>query len=353
MKNFFRSTGFKILLGAVVVLLAVLLYTQSVGNSLLANMINFVSSPMQAVSTSAKESVSDLVDGLTDDPEALKAQIAALEEENRAYREQLVDYYEYQRLVAQYESMLGIKETNEDFQMISASVIGRDPNDLFYSFSIDIGYLDGVSQNDPVITGDGLVGWVSQVYATTSKVTTILSEETQVGAASKERRESGVINSDIKLADEGLVKLAFLDADTQIQAGDLITTTGLSGLFPEDLIIGSVTEIGHETYDVSMYALVQPYVDVKTVMDVFVVTDFYGKGEISASTGDEDTSSGSSASGTASSQPENGDDTASSASSPDGAASGDESSAASEDGESSASSSEPAEGSDTSESEGG
>ena len=120
-----------------------------------------------------------------------------------------------------------------------------------------------------------------------------------------------------------------------------------------DLIIGSVTEIGHETYDVSMYALVQPYVDVKTVMDVFVVTDFYGKGEISASAGDEDTSSGSSASGAAPFQAENGDDTASSASPQDSAADGEESSAASGDGESSASSGEPAESSGTSESEGG
>ena len=81
--------------------------------------------------------------------------------------------------------MLGIKETNEDFQMISASVIGRDPNDLFYSFSIDIGYLDGVSQNDPVITGDGLVGWVSRRCMRRPARTTILSGE-QVGAVSKE-----------------------------------------------------------------------------------------------------------------------------------------------------------------------
>ena len=284
MKNFCRSTGFKILLGAVVILLGVLIYTQSVGNSLIANLINFVSSPMQSVSTSAKENAASALEPLTDDPEALKEKIAALEEENQEYRKQLVDYYDCQRKVAQYESILGIKEKNADFQLVSASVIGRDPNDVFYSFSIDIGYLDGVSQNDPVITGDGLVGWVSQAYATTSKVTTILSENTQIGAAAKQRRESGVISCELRLADEGLVKLGFLDANTKIEPGDIITTTGLSGLFPKDLLIGSVTELGHEEYDVSKYALVQPYVDVKNVMDVFVVTDFYGKGEISVTT---------------------------------------------------------------------
>ena len=97
MKNFFHSTGFKILLAAVVILLGLLIYTQQVGSSLLANVINLFTSPMQSVSTSAKESLSDTLEPLGDDPEALKAQIAALEEENRSYREQLVDYYDCQR----------------------------------------------------------------------------------------------------------------------------------------------------------------------------------------------------------------------------------------------------------------
>ena len=57
---------------------------------------------------------------------------------------------------------------------MTASVIGRDPSDQFYSFTIDKGTLDGVSYQDPVITADGLVGIVSEVGPVFAKVTTIL-----------------------------------------------------------------------------------------------------------------------------------------------------------------------------------
>ena len=134
--------------------------------------------------------------------------------------------------------------------------------------------------NDPVITSDGVVGWVSKVEATTSYVTTILSPETKIGVISKEKRESGVIESDLLLADEGRVRMSYLPADTKLEEGDLITTTGLAGIYPKDLIVGQVKEIRVSDGGVTRYALIEPYVDVKDVRDVFVITDFYGKGEI-------------------------------------------------------------------------
>lgn len=282
MKTFFQAKGFRILLAVVVIMLGLLLYTQSVGNSLTANLLNFLSSPMQAIGTSMKRSASETVENLTQSPDDLRAQIEELEKEIAGYKEQLVEFYDYKRKVVQYESILGIHQENPDFQMLAASVIGRDPNDVFYSFSIDQGSLNGVSVNDPVITSKGLVGWVSQVYATSSKVTTIFSEDTQFGATSKERRESGVITCDIKLCDQGLIKMGLLDTDTAITTGDIITTAGLGGLFPKDLLIGTVVSVEKEEFDVSRYVTIQPYENIKTVEDVFVITDFFGKGEITA-----------------------------------------------------------------------
>ena len=151
---------------------------------------------------------------------------------------------------------------------------------MFYSFSIDQGSLNGVSKNDPVITGDGVVGWVSEVYATSSQVTTLFSPNTKIGAIAKETRDTGVTGCDIKLADQGVIKLAYLTSENTIEPGDIITTTGLSGMYPKDLLIGTVKELAYEDNSVSQYAVVEPFVDVKNVRDVFVITDFEGKGEI-------------------------------------------------------------------------
>ncbi len=280
MKDFFHTRSFKILLASVFVLLGLMLYTTSVGSSVTANLLGFISAPMQKISTGVTTNATVLAEDITVSNEQLKAENEALKEEITKLREQLVDYYEIKQKNEQYETVLELKEANKDYQMLPATVIGRDPNDVFYGFSIDQGSLNGVSKNDPVITGDGVVGWVSEVYATSSRVTTLFSPNTKIGAMAKETRDTGVTSCDIQLADEGYIKLAYLTSENAIEAGDIITTTGLSGMYPKDLLIGTVKELRYEDNGVSQYALVEPFVDIKNVRDVFVITDFEGKGEI-------------------------------------------------------------------------
>lgn len=280
MKDFFHTKGFKILVGIVFIMFGLLLYSASIGNSLTANILGFLSVPMQKVSTVVTNNAKVTAQNAALSPEKIKAENQKLEEENRKLREELIDYYEIKQKNAQYLSVLDLKKQHKDFQMVSGAVIGRDPNDVFYSFSIDQGSLAGISKNDPVITSDGVVGWVSQVYATSSKVTTLFSPETKIGAMSKRTRDSGVISCNIKLADKSLVKLGYLTAQTKIKKGDIITTTGLGGIFPKDLPIGTAEEIKNENYDVSLYATVKPFADVKNLRDVFVITKFLGQGEI-------------------------------------------------------------------------
>lgn len=280
MKDFFHTRSFKVLVASVFVLLGLLLYTNSVGSSITANLLGFLSSPMQKISTGVTTNAAVLADQLTLNADELQAENNALKEEITKLREQLVDYYQIKQENEQFRTVLELKEENRDYQMLPATVIGRDPNDVFYGFSIDQGSLNGVSKNDPVITGDGVVGWVSEVYATSSQVTTLFSPNTKIGAIAKESRDTGVTGCDITLADEGLIKLAYLTSENKVKAGDIITTTGLSGMYPKDLLIGTVKEVLYEDSGVSQYALVEPFVDIKNVRDVFVLTDFEGKGEI-------------------------------------------------------------------------
>ena len=279
MKDFFHTRSFRALMGTVMALLAFMLYSAGVDGTLTASFFSLFSAPMERVSTVVVNNAATVGSSSAETGE-LEAQIRELQEENRKLREQMVDYYEMKQKNEQYESILGIKEQNEDFQMVSAAVISRDPAELFGGFTIDQGSLSGVHVNDPVITSDGVVGWVSKVEATTSYVTTILSPEPKIGVISKEKRESGVIESDLLLADEGRVRMSYLPADTKLEEGDLITTTGLAGIYPKDLIVGQVKEIRVSDGGVTRYALIEPYVDVKDVRDVFVITDFYGQGEI-------------------------------------------------------------------------
>lgn len=279
MKDFFKTSSFRVLIIAVVVLLGLIIYTATAGGSFLANLLGFATSPMQSIATDVTGNVTEFLDldGYTKDE--LKDLVGALQEENAQLEDQLVGYEELQQENEQLKTQLGLEEEEPENELRAASVIGRDPNDVFYGFSIDVGTLSGVSVGDPVITDQGLVGVVTQAYATSSKVTCLLSEDVHVAAWSPKRQESGVIESDVTSASTGVLRLNYLSGDTQIQEGDIIATSGEGGAFPQGLKIGTVARVEKSENDISRYAEIQPFEDLTKVQEVYVVVDFPGKGE--------------------------------------------------------------------------
>ena len=276
----FTSKNFKILMIAVVVLLGVLVYGLNAGTSVFSNVFGTVSAPLLTAGTNTTEGAKEFLnlDGMS--KEELKALYNDLSEENRKLREQLVDYYTLKDENASYENILSVKKAMPDLQLAAGSVVGRDPNDVFGDFTINCGSLAGVSVGDAVVTETGVVGVVEEVYAASSRVRSILSEKTQIGATDKSCKESGVVTSDIQFANSGKVKMLYLTRDTEVQPGSIITTSGAGGVFLGDLLIGRVDSVERSNADSSYYAILTPYVDVTEVTDVFVVTDFDGKGDV-------------------------------------------------------------------------
>ena len=279
MKDFFKTSSFRVLLIAVVVLLGLIIYTATAGGSFLASLLGFVSSPMQSIATDVTGNVTEFLDLDGYSKDELKELVGVLQEEKAQLEDQLVDYETLKQENAQLKTQLGLEEEEPENELRAASVIGRDPNDVFYGFSIDQGTLSGVTQGAPVITDKGLVGVVTQAYATTSKVACLLSEDVKVAAWSPKRQESGVITSDIATAGTGLLRLSYLSGSTQVQEGDIITTSGEGGSYPQGLKIGTVQSVEKSENDISQYAVIRPFEDLTTVKEVFVITDFPGKGE--------------------------------------------------------------------------
>lgn len=271
--------NFKILMIVIVACIGLIIYSLGAGGPFFSDALSTAATPLLSAGTGMTEGAKEFInlDGMT--KEELKALYLELSEENRELREQLVDYYDLKEENASYESILSVKDAMPDLGLMAANVVGRDPGDVFYDFTINRGYLSGVSEGDAVITEMGVVGVIEEVYATSSRVRSILSEDTQIGAVAKDCGESGVIASDIRFANSGKVRMEYLTNDTQVQAGSIITTSGTGGMFPTDLLIGRVESVERGD-DGSYYAVVVPYVDVKTVSDVFVITSFDGKGDL-------------------------------------------------------------------------
>ncbi len=279
MKDVFHSTGSKILVALVFAMIALMLYTSNASGSVTAKLFGYLTIPMQRVSTMVANNAAVAAGGSGKSKDELAAENQKLQQQVDELNKKLVNYYTYQQENAQLRKFLELKSQNPDFKPVAAAVVGRDPNNIFGQFTIDQGTQSGIKQNDPVVTEAGVVGWVSSVSSTYSKVTTILSPDTKLSAVDKVTRETGVIGCDAHSADTGILKLLYLSEGTKVTAGDLIVTSGIGGIYPRNLIVGTVKSVKHSDTDVSLYAEVSPAVSVKEVRDVMVITSFQGQGE--------------------------------------------------------------------------
>lgn len=297
MKDVFHSNGFKALIITVFVLLGLMMTTAGAGDSVLEDAFGYLSTPMERVSTVVTSNAAISAQSVTQSKEELEAENARLKKQVDELNQKLINYYTYQQENAQLKKFLELKNENQDFKPVSAAVVARDPSNLFYQFTVDQGSQAGISVYDPVITESGVAGWVSSVSANYSRVTTIFSPDTKISAMDKVSRESGVVSSDIQLSDKGMIKLGYLSAGTTVKKGDIVVTNGLGGVYPRDLAVGTVKSVKNDPYDVSLYAEVTPFVDVKSIRDVMVITSFQGQGQALDDSVKSSSSSSSQASG--------------------------------------------------------
>jgi len=282
MQEFFHSTKAKILLAVFVLLGAFMLRAIWSGgfSPMASQLLGAISAPLQGVSSNISSEVSDFFGQFTrakqtaEENLELQAEIAKLNND-------LVELEDLRQENRRLKTMLGIQEEHEDIEMVPAGVIGRDYNSRFGSFTIDKGSHHGVSPRDPVISEEGLVGIVSEVGLTHSKVITILDVSLNVGAVDNRVRETGIVTGNIELAQQGLCMMNYLDRESGAFAGDLVITSGSDGegLFPEGLVIGTITEVQAESSGLSLYAIIEPAAPIYELRDVYVITDFLGQGE--------------------------------------------------------------------------
>ena len=149
---------------------------------------------------------------------------------------------------------------------------------MYYSFVISKGSSSGVEVNDPVIYGKHLVGVVSSVKANTAVVKTILDPSVNVGVYDIQSREYGYITTNNELSKEDKCMMPGLKNTTSITSGSVICTSGIGGIYPKDLIIGTVSDVLNDAKTVSVYAVINPGVTIADLREVFVIKSFNGQG---------------------------------------------------------------------------
>lgn len=279
MLQFLKSRKFRIFFIVICALLtgAVIAVATHSSASPVTSVFGTVFSPFQK----AASFVADKIDWFADSFESAsvyRQEIEMLNKKIAEYENQLVDYNEMAHKLESYEKMLGVKEENPDFEFERASVIGTDSADLFSSLILDKGSNDGISAGDPVIYDKYVVGVVKKVHPSYCVVESILNPEVNISALDSKSRETAYVTTTAEYAQKGQCILSGLSRTTAVTPGSIIVTSGIGGTYPKGLIIGTVSEVSENKYDLSGYAVIEPGARIKDLEDVFVITDFEGQG---------------------------------------------------------------------------
>lgn len=236
---------------------------------------------------SATSTVGDTVDNITADQSTLSGL--------REYNEQLVQQYsqmeEYKQEAQRLQKLLDLKDTYQ-IEGTGARVIGRSSEAWSQTVIINKGSDDGVSTGQTVMGTSGVVGQITSTSSHTATVRLLTDPQSGAAAMVQSSRAEGILRGSLV----GLLYLEDLDADAEVNVGDVIVTSGLGGSYARGLIIGTVVKVDAQQGDTSRRAVVSPNDAISTLEDVLVVSSVGSDADDS-----DDSSTSSSSSSTASS----------------------------------------------------
>ncbi len=267
--NFFRDHKNSILIILATVIFVVAMISSASGKpnaGIVSDTVGIVLKPFQSLGTYFMNCFR-----YGEDAETFEAENTKLKQELIVANKKAADYDELSKENARLRSMLELRESSTEFEVKAASVIGTDTQNWTSVLKLDKGLSDGIKKNDAVITESGLVGYVCSVGRNWSKVVTVIDATSSVGAKVDRIEEYCVVKGDAELYSKGFCTMNYVTTQSKISAGDILTTSGEGGIFPEGIIIGKINEIRPNANGLSLDATVEPAVDFSSVSEVFVI----------------------------------------------------------------------------------
>ena len=274
MSRFFRNNGGLLLIAAVLLAGVLAVGAYILGFDPLTSAMEVLTTPFRAASSAVANWTEEQYDRafryeeLAAENEALRQRVAELERDAIAGQDA-------QRENERMKDLLGLAEERPELQYRDAAVVRRSSDNWRSDLTIDRGTLGGVEVNDCVIDQYGnLVGVVTEADLNSSVVTTILDPTLKLGGRVARTDEAAILEGDFTLMLEGLLRLAYVSEEAQLVTGDQVTTSGLGGVYPPGLIVGSVQTLYVEEDGISRYAQVKPAADIAGVRYGYVIVDY-------------------------------------------------------------------------------
>jgi rod shape-determining protein MreC len=213
--------------------------------------------------------VRDLL-GSPNDITSLRGQNAELEAQVAQLQQQIVSLQEQVAEARILAALVNYAREQPDSSYLASKVIGRDVSPFLRSIWIGNGSDSGIERNMPVVTEQGLVGRVVEVFATASRIQLVTDPAAAVNVRLQTSRADGVLAAQLN----GELSVDLIDQNKTVTPGELVLTSGLGGGFPADIPIGKVISVQKRDFAVFQQAVIQPSVDYANLEIVLVITNF-------------------------------------------------------------------------------
>lgn len=199
--------------------------------------------------------------------------LAGVREQNKALQEQ-IEALQRERVVLlskerenrRLKKLLRLREDYE-FPSMVAGVIGEDAVGWYRSIFINRGSDDGVVAGMAATVAAGVVGRVTESSASVSKVLLITDSELSVDCRVGRTRDRGILSGYL----DGMCVLRYVGLQSEMKPGDDVVTSGLGGVFPKGLRVGTIESVHPGSQGLFLEAIVAPAVDFSTVEEVLVI----------------------------------------------------------------------------------
>ena len=259
----------------IIIVIAILVVVVAISNIKVNNLsfaegaFNIFVMPVQNGLTYLKNKISGN-DKFFTDVNKLKEENASLKEENAKLQESLRELEIIKSENDTLKEYVNLKDKYTDFATIPAYVINKDISNYSNTIIINVGKKEGIEVNMPVISENGLVGHVISTTNSTAKVQTIIDSASSISC--KLTASGDTIVAKGTLDNQAALRATFIPTEATIMQGDSIETSGIGGIYPKGILIGSISKVVNTKNITDRYALIDTATNFSKLDSVLVIT---------------------------------------------------------------------------------
>lgn len=275
MNGFFTNKKMIVLLVSVILFVSLLSVSLSQMGSIpfVQQFTNDVTAVMGRLFSRPANAMNDLFDSVSD--------LQNTYEENQRLKQEIDRIYETQAEVSalrdenqRMQEELDLQASLVEYQTISGTVLSRNPDSWVDQVIIDRGTQDGVEIGMSVMSGNGLIGRITEANPTSSKVVLLTNLEQSSNQVSAEiATEEEVVHGLVAGydAEENLLIMNQITSTAEIQEGEQVTTSGLGGNIPRSLVIGTVVDVTMDSHGLAQQVYIEPAADFDQLRFVTII----------------------------------------------------------------------------------